>query len=125
VTPTTSPQDERTSELLSRLRTTTLPGSLGASDVEAYVTGGTALTDDVARQLQQRMPLFLGAVIGLSFLVLTVVFRSILVPLKAAVLNLLGVGASYGVVSRSSSGAGVHTSSASTTPSRSCRWRPC
>jgi RND superfamily putative drug exporter len=98
LTPTTSPQDERTSELLSRLRTTTLPGSLGDSGVEAYVTGGTALSDDVATQLQQRMPLFLGAVIGLSFLVLTVVFRSILVPLKAAVLNLLGVGASYGVV---------------------------
>jgi RND superfamily putative drug exporter len=98
LTPTTSPQDERTSELLSRLRTTTLPESLGDSGVKAYVTGGTALTDDVAKQLQQRMPLFLGAVIGLSFLVLTVVFRSILVPLKAAVLNLLGVGASYGVV---------------------------
>jgi putative drug exporter of the RND superfamily len=98
LTPTTSPQDERTSELLSRLRTTTLPASLGDSGVEAYVTGGTALTADVARQLQQRMPLFLGAVIGLSFLVLTVVFRSVLVPLKAAALNLLGVGASYGVV---------------------------
>jgi RND superfamily putative drug exporter len=66
--------------------------------VEAFVTGGTALGDDVSSQLQRRMPLFLGAVIGLSFLVLTVVFRSVLVPLKAAVLNLLGVGAAYGIV---------------------------
>ena len=83
---------------LSRPRETTLPDSLGDSGVEAFVTGGTALGDDVSSQLQQRMPLFLGAVIGLSFLVLTVVFRSVLVLLKAAVLNLLGVGAAYGIV---------------------------
>jgi RND superfamily putative drug exporter len=98
VTPTTAPQDEETSLLLSRLRETALPDSLGDSGVEAFVTGGTALGDDVSSQLQRRMPLFLGAVIGLSFLVLTVVFRSVLVPAKAAVLNLLGVGAAYGIV---------------------------
>jgi RND superfamily putative drug exporter len=98
VTPTTSPQDERTSQLLSRLRDTTLADSLQGTDVDGFVTGSTALTDDVARQLQDRMPLFLGAVIALSFLVLMVLFRSVMVPLKAAALNLLGVGASYGVV---------------------------
>ncbi len=98
VTPTTSPQDEGTSELLERLRVTTLRDTVAGTDVRTFVTGSTALTDDVSRQLQDRMPLFLGAVIGLSFLVLMVLFRSLLVPLKAAVLNLLGVGASYGVV---------------------------
>ena len=98
VTPTTSPQDEQTSELLSRLRDGTLEEPLRGTDVEAFVTGSTALGEDVARQLQDRMPLFLGAVIGLSFLILMVLFRSVMVPLKAAVLNLLGVGAAYGVV---------------------------
>ena len=62
------------------------------------MTGSTALTVDVSSRLQQRMPWFLGAVIGLSFLVLMVVFRSVLVPLKAAALNVLGVAAAYGVV---------------------------
>jgi RND superfamily putative drug exporter len=98
VTPTTSPQDVRTGELLEHLRQDTLPAALDGADVEASVTGSTALTDDVSSRLQQRMPWFLGAVIGLSFLVLMVVFRSVLVPLKAAVLNVMGVGAAYGVV---------------------------
>ncbi|HYO39390.1 MAG TPA: MMPL family transporter [Nocardioidaceae bacterium] len=99
VTPTTSPQDERTGELLERLREETLPSAVGdTTRVEASVTGNTALTDDVSSRLQERMPLFLGAVIGLAFLLLMVVFRSVLVPLKAAVLNVLGVGAAYGVI---------------------------
>src|SRR3954451_17337438 len=98
LTPTTSPQDARTGELLAHLRHDTIPTALGAADVEASVTGSTALTVDVSSRLQQRMPWFLGAVIGLSFLVLMIVFRSVLVPLKAAVLNVLGVAAAYGVV---------------------------
>jgi putative drug exporter of the RND superfamily len=98
VTPTTSPQDARTGDLLEHLRQDTIPAALDGADVDAAVTGGTAITDDVSSRLQQRMPLFLGAVIGLSFLVLMVVFRSVLVPLKAAALNVLGVGAAYGVI---------------------------
>ena len=98
VTPTTSPQDARTGELLRHLRQDTIPAALDGADVEASVTGQTALTDDVSSRLQQRMALFLGAVIGLSFLVLMLVFRSVLVPLKAAALNVLGVGAAYGVI---------------------------
>jgi RND superfamily putative drug exporter len=66
--------------------------------VTPYVTGGTALTVDVSTRLADRMPVFLAVVIGLSFLLLALVFRSVLVPLKAAVLNLLAIGASYGVV---------------------------
>ena len=97
LTPTTGPQDEKTSELLAELREDVLP-RLGDSEVEASVTGSTAVTDDVSSRLQERMPLFLAAVIGLSFIVLMIVFRSVLVPLKAAVLNMLGVGAAYGVV---------------------------
>jgi RND superfamily putative drug exporter len=98
VTPTTSPQDERTGELVNVLRTDVLPGVVDGTDITTSVTGQTALTTDVSDRLQQRMVWFLAAVIGLSFLVLTVLFRSLLVPLKAAALNVLGVGASYGVV---------------------------
>jgi putative drug exporter of the RND superfamily len=98
VTPTTGPQDQATSDLLQRMRGDVLPAAVDGTGATAMVTGNTALTDDVSAQLQDRMPLFLGAVIGLSFLVLMVVFRSVLVPLKAAALNILSVGAAYGVV---------------------------
>ena len=98
VTPTTSPQDARTSDLLQHLRADTVPAAVAGSHVHVSVTGSTALTVDVSSRLQQRMAWFLGAVIGLSFLVLMVVFRSVLVPLKAAALNVLGVAAAYGVV---------------------------
>jgi putative drug exporter of the RND superfamily len=98
VIPTTSPQDERTGKLLEHIRADLIPAALEGSDVEASVTGQTALTNDVSSRLEERMPLFLGAVIGLSFLLLMIVFRSVLVPLKAAVLNVLGVSAAYGVV---------------------------
>ena len=98
VTPTTSPQDAKTGELLAQVREDVLPQALEGTGIEASVTGSTALSDDVSSRLQQRMPWFLGAVIGLSFLVLMVVFRSVLVPLKAAALNVLGVGAAYGVL---------------------------
>ena len=98
VTPTTAPQDARTDELLVHLREDTIPAAVDGTDVEVSITGATALTSDVSSRLQQRMPWFLGAVIGLSFLVLMLVFRSVLVPLKAAVLNVLGVGAAYGVI---------------------------
>jgi RND superfamily putative drug exporter len=98
VTPTTSPQDDKTAQLLHRLRDDVLPKAVGDSKVQPLVTGGTALMEDASARLQQRMLWFLAAVIGLSFLVLTMVFRSILVPLKAAVLNLVSIGAAYGVV---------------------------
>jgi putative drug exporter of the RND superfamily len=98
VTPTTGPQDQATSDLLERLRGDVLPAAVDGTGATAMVTGNTALTDDVSSQLQERMPLFLGAVIGLSFIVLMIVFRSVLVPLKAAALNVLSVGAAYGVI---------------------------
>jgi putative drug exporter of the RND superfamily len=98
VTPTTGPQDQATSDLIQRLRGEVLPDAVDQTGATALVTGNTALVDDVSAQLQDRMPLFLGAVIGLSFIVLMVVFRSLLVPLKAAALNVLSVGAAYGVI---------------------------
>ncbi len=98
VTPTSAPQDDETSATLDRLRTDVLPDAIGDSDVDPMVTGSTAITEDVSSRLQDRMPYFLGAVLGLSFLILMLVFRSVLVPLKAAALNLLSVGAAYGIV---------------------------
>ena len=64
VTPTTSPQDARTGDLLEHIRQDTLPAALDGTEVEASVTGSTALTDDVSTRLQDRMPWFLGAVSG-------------------------------------------------------------
>ena len=98
VTPTTAPQDAKTSALLERLREDVVPAAVGDTTVQASVTGSTAMVEDISSRIQQRMPYFLAAVIGLSFLVLMLVFRSILVPLKAALLNVLSVGAAYGVV---------------------------
>jgi putative drug exporter of the RND superfamily len=98
VVPTTGPQDQATSDLLQRLRGEVLPEAVDGTGATALVTGNTALVDDISSRLQDRMPLFLGAVIGLSFIVLMIVFRSVLVPLKAAALNILSVGAAYGVI---------------------------
>jgi RND superfamily putative drug exporter len=98
VTPTTAPQDARTSALLERLRTDVVPAAVDGTTVEASVTGSTAMVEDISSRLQQRMPYFLAAVIGLAFLVLMLVFRSVLVPVKAALLNVFSVGAAYGVV---------------------------
>jgi RND superfamily putative drug exporter len=98
VTPTTSPQDAKTEQLVKHLRSDVLPDVLGDRRADASVTGGTALMGDVSDRLQHRMLLFLGAVIGLAFVVLMIVFRSVLVPLKAALLNVLSVAAAYGVV---------------------------
>ena len=70
---------------------TLIPGNV-------YVSGITAVTDDLNAQLSDTLPLFIGAVIAVSFLLLMLVFRSIVVPLKAAVMNLLSIGAAYGVL---------------------------
>jgi putative drug exporter of the RND superfamily len=98
VTPTTAPQDAKTDQLVERLRHQVLPDALGVHRKDASVTGGTPMLTDISQRLQQRMPWFLGAVIGLAFLALLLVFRSVLVPVKAALLNVLSVGAAYGVL---------------------------
>lgn len=96
--PTTSPQDEATVETINRLRTEVFPPVLDNSPARAHVGGPTATLSDIAGQVTDRMPWFIAAVILLSFVLLTLVFRSILVPLKAALLNLLSIGAAYGVL---------------------------
>ncbi len=98
VTPTTSPQAAATTELVHRLRSEVLPDATRGHDVETMLTGGTAFQVDISSGLPRQMLLFVTAVIGLSFLVLTMVFRSVLVPLKAAVLNLISIAAAYGVI---------------------------
>jgi RND superfamily putative drug exporter len=97
VIPTTSPQDQATPELVRRLRDDTIPGATPEGAV-VHVGGGTATFIDLSDRITNALPWFIGAVVLLSFLLLMVVFRSILVPLKAAVLNLLSIGAAYGVI---------------------------
>ncbi|QKV78430.1 MMPL family transporter [Amycolatopsis sp. Hca4] len=92
--PTTSPQDAATAELVTRLRTDVLPALPGH-----YLVGGSvAAATDFADAVAARLPLFVLVVVGLSALLLMVVFRSVLIPLKAALLNLLSIGASLGVM---------------------------
>jgi RND superfamily putative drug exporter len=96
--PTTAPQDDATSATIERLRTSVLPAVLHDSPARAHVGGQTATWSDLGSRLNERLALFLAAVVLLSFLLLAVVFRSVVVPLKAALLNLLSIGAAYGVV---------------------------
>lgn len=96
--PTTSPQDVATQETVTRLRSEVFPTVLGGSSATAHVGGQTATFADLGDRVQERMPRFVAAVLLLSFLLLAVLFRSVLVPLKAVVLNLLSVGAAYGVL---------------------------
>ncbi|MGH8970860.1 MAG: MMPL family transporter, partial [Actinomycetes bacterium] len=98
VTPTTSPQDEATTQLVHRLRDEVLPDATRGHDVETMLTGATAFQVDISAGLPRQMLVFVSAVIGLSILLLMIVFRSVLVPLKAAVLNLISIAAAYGVV---------------------------
>jgi len=98
VFPTSAPQDAATEELVDRLRDDVLPLATASTNVDVLVGGITAASVDFAEYTASRLPIFIGAVLVLSFLLLMVVFRSLLVPLKAVVMNLLSIGAAYGVV---------------------------
>ena len=98
VIPTTAPQDEATAELVRRLRDDVVPAAVAGSSLAVSVTGAVAANIDFSSFLAGRLFLFFGAVLSLSFLLLMVVFRSLLVPLKAVLLNVLSIGAAYGVV---------------------------
>ncbi len=95
---TTAPQDDATRVTIERLRADVLPSVLDGSEARAHVGGQSATFSDVADRVTSRLPLFISAVIAMSFVLLMLVFRSILVPLKAALLNLLSIGAAYGVL---------------------------
>jgi RND superfamily putative drug exporter len=96
--PTGAPQDAATYDTIERLRAEVIPAALEGTGGRAHLGGQTATWGDLAARVSGRLVPFVAAVIGLSFLLLVVVFRSLLVPLKAAVLNLLSIGAAYGVL---------------------------
>jgi RND superfamily putative drug exporter len=96
--PDGAPQDEATFATISRLRSDVLPSVLAGTPARAHVGGPTATWADMGDRVDARLPWFVGAVVVLSFLLLLAVFRSVLVALKAAVLNLLSIGAAYGVL---------------------------
>lgn len=98
VFPTSKPQDAATQDLLERLRSGTIPPVERATGITASVGGGTATTADLNDVLAGKLPLFVLVVVGLSLLLLAVVFRSLLIPAKAAVMNVLSIGAALGVI---------------------------
>ena len=96
--PTTAPQDEATTDLVIRLREEVIPQAADGSGLDIPVSGGVAATVDFSEYLTDRLPTFIGVVLALSFLLLMVVFRSVLVPLKAVIMNLLSLAAAFGIV---------------------------
>ena len=107
VIPKGSPQDAETEELVNRLREDVIPEEFADTGVTAEVGGVTAALEDQSTYITERMPLFIAGVVGLSFLLLLVAFRSPLISLKAAVMNLLSVGAAYGVMTLVAKGGAV------------------
>ena len=96
--PATGPQDAATAALVERLRSEVIPAAVAGSTLDVNVTGTVAVNIDFTDYLAERTPLFFAAVLALSFLLLLVVFRSILVPIKAVIVNLLSIAAAYGIV---------------------------
>ncbi|WP_449349875.1 MMPL family transporter [Streptomyces shaanxiensis] len=93
-----SPQSATTTDLTNRLVDTTLPAAVSGTDAKGYVTGTTAAQVDFRDIVSSRLPLIIGVVVALAFLIILAVFRGLLVAVKAAVLNVLSIAASYGVV---------------------------
>ena len=98
VFPKTAPRDAATSDLLTRLRNTVVPPLEQRTGTTVYVGGTTALFADFSSLLSSKLPLFLGAVVLISALLLLVVFRSVFIAVKAIAMNLLSVAAAFGVV---------------------------
>jgi putative drug exporter of the RND superfamily len=98
VIPDHAPQDKETDQLIDRLRDTTIPAAARGSSLRAHVGGITALNKDFASVVVDKMPLFIGLIIGLGFLLLLLAFRSLVVPLTAAAMNLVAAAASFGVL---------------------------
>src|SRR4051812_20978937 len=96
--PTTGPQSEKTEQLVHHLRDNVVPQGTQGTDLAVYLGGQTAGSIDFSDTIGSRLPIFIGAVLILSFLLLMLVFRSVLVPLKAVLMNLLSIGAAYGVI---------------------------
>jgi RND superfamily putative drug exporter len=93
-----APSSTATEDLVSHLRSTTIPQATKGTDMTAHVGGQTAGYIDLAERISAKLPAMIAIVVGLSFIVLMLAFRSLVVPAKAAIMNLLSVGAAYGVV---------------------------
>jgi putative drug exporter of the RND superfamily len=104
VTPSSAPQDAATQRLVDRLRDDLTAPARSARNLDVHIGGMTAATVDQSEYTLARLPLFIGAVVSLSILLLLTAFRSLPVALKAGVMNLLSIGAAYGVVSLVASG---------------------
>ncbi|HUA11794.1 MAG TPA: MMPL family transporter [Solirubrobacteraceae bacterium] len=98
VIPASSPQAQQTNELVEHLRSTVLPPVEHATGANVYVGGFTAGAIDFANTLSEKLPLFIGVVVLLSALLLLIVFRSVVIPIQAAIMNLLSISASLGVI---------------------------
>ncbi len=95
---THGPAESETTTLVNDLRSTVIPNAEKGTDMQAYVGGSTAGYDDLASRISAKLPLQIIVVIALSFVLLIIAFRSVVVPPQAAVMNLLSIGASYGVL---------------------------
>jgi putative drug exporter of the RND superfamily len=98
VTPTSAPQDEETDALVDRLREEVVPAATANGDAVAYVSGQTAAFKDIAEQILERMPLFLLFIVGVTFLVLAMAFRSIVISTTAAITTILSAFVGFGVL---------------------------
>jgi len=98
VYPAGSPQDASTSKLIMTMRHQVIPNALHGRSATIYVGGQTALADDEAAVISSKLPVFVGIVVALSFLLLMVVFRSLLIPATAAAMNLLSAAAAFGII---------------------------
>jgi RND superfamily putative drug exporter len=98
VTPDSAPQDEATDELVDRLRNDVIPTATDGGDSVAYVSGLTAAFKDIAERIMERLPLFLLYIIGVTFIVLAMAFRSIVISLTAAITTILSAFVGFGVL---------------------------
>jgi RND superfamily putative drug exporter len=98
IVPASAPQDQATSNLISHLREDVIPAAEKNTTLQVYVGGATAASNDFARVLTSKLPLFLGIILALGCLLLMIAFRSVVIPLTAAAMNLLASAASFGVV---------------------------
>jgi putative drug exporter of the RND superfamily len=98
VTPATAPWDRQTEDLVKSLRDSTLPAATKGKGMSAQVGGRTAGFIDLAERITSKLPLVIGIVVGLSCLLLMLAFRSVAIPIKAGLMNLVSIGAAFGVV---------------------------
>ena len=96
--PTHGPAEDQTTTLVNKLRDTVIPGAEKGTNMTAYVGGTTAAYEDLAATISSKLPLQILVVIGLSFCLLVLAFRTVVIPPQAALMNILSIGASYGVL---------------------------